>query len=95
MRMRQRRSCWRVNGSKGQPKTQSGTEPTLHDLPSWEVERRPDGAVIVRVHSRAVNGRALPDTVFAFRAGDPQFSFWEAQLRHRDHTAYHPPVSFT
>jgi hypothetical protein len=95
MRKRQRRSCWRVDGSNGATETQSGTEPTLHDLPSWEVERRPDGAVLVRVHSRAVNGRALPDTVFAFRAGDPQFSFWEAQLHHREMSPYDPPVSFT
>lgn len=51
---------------------------------SWEVERRSDGAVLVRVRSRASNGRALPDAVFAFRAGDPQFSFWEEQLRHRE-----------
>jgi hypothetical protein len=51
---------------------------------SWEVERRADGAVLVRVHSRATNGRALPDAVFAFRVGDPQFSYWEEQLRHRE-----------
>jgi hypothetical protein len=51
---------------------------------SWEVERRHDGAVLVRVHSRIVDGRALPDAVFAFRCGDPQFTFWEEQLRHRE-----------
>jgi hypothetical protein len=59
------------------------TEPTLHNLPVWDVERRQDGAVLVRVRSRQVNGRALPDAVFAFRLGDPQFSFWEEQLRKR------------
>jgi hypothetical protein len=26
----------------------------------------------------------LPDAVFAFRAGDPQYSFWDAQLRGRE-----------
>lgn len=51
---------------------------------AWEVERRSDGAVLVRVHSRAVDGRALPDAVFAFRAGDPQYSYWEEQLRRRE-----------
>lgn len=56
----------------------------MHDLYSWDVERRQDGAVLVRVHSRVVNGRALPDAVFAFRSGDPQFAFWEEQLRHRE-----------
>jgi hypothetical protein len=59
------------------------TEPTLHNLPVLDVERRQDGAVLVRVRSRQVNGRALPDAVFAFRLGDPQFSFWEEQLRKR------------
>jgi len=56
----------------------------LHQLESWDVERRQDGAVLVRVRSRVVDGRALPDAVFAFRSGDPQFSYWEAQLRHRE-----------
>ncbi len=55
----------------------------MTDHHSWDVERRPDGAVLVRVRSRSVNGRALPDAVFAFRAGDPQFSFWEEQWRVR------------
>jgi len=26
----------------------------------------------------------LPDAVFAFRAGDPQYNYWEEQLRHRE-----------
>lgn len=56
----------------------------MQDLERWEVERRHDGAVLVRVQSRAVNGRALPDAVFAFRVGDPQFSFWEEQLKLRE-----------
>jgi hypothetical protein len=56
----------------------------VQQLDSWDVERRQDGAVIVRVHSRTNNGGKLPDAVFAFRAGDPQFSFWEEQLRHRE-----------
>jgi hypothetical protein len=56
----------------------------VQDLQAWDVERRHDGAVLVRVHSRVVDGRALPDAVFAFRAGDPQFVFWEQQLRHRE-----------
>jgi len=54
------------------------------DIPPCDIERRVDGAVVVRVHSRVTSGRALPDAVFAFRAGDPQFSFWEQQLRQRE-----------
>jgi hypothetical protein len=56
----------------------------LQDLHLYELERRADGAVVVRVASRVVDGRALPDAVFAFRAGDPQFAFWDAQLRGRE-----------
>lgn len=56
----------------------------MPDIPSCDIERRVDGAVVVRVHSRVTGGRALPDAVFAFRAGDPQFSFWEQQLRQRE-----------
>ncbi|MHB1034660.1 MAG: hypothetical protein ACYC35_08960 [Pirellulales bacterium] len=51
---------------------------------SWDVERRGDGAVLVRVHSRPQNGRTLPDAVFTFRAGDPQYKVWERRLRERE-----------
>jgi hypothetical protein len=57
------------------------------EVGSWEVERRGDGAVLVRVHSRPNNGHTLPDAVFAFRAGDPQFLYWEQQLLHQQSTA--------
>ena len=53
------------------------------DCDSWDVERRHDGAVLVRVHSREVNNERLPDAVFAFQEGDPQFSFWQQQLLER------------
>lgn len=50
---------------------------------SWDVERRADGAVIVRVHSSARDGRPLPDAVFTFRNGDPQYAYWEEQFCRR------------
>jgi hypothetical protein len=50
-------------------------------LDSWDVQRRNDGAVLVRVHSCDRQGRQLPDAVFAFRLGDPQYDYWERQLR--------------
>ena len=56
----------------------------MSEIPSCNIERRADGAVVVRVHSRAAGGRPLPDAVFAFRAGDPQYSFWDEQLRSRE-----------
>jgi hypothetical protein len=47
------------------------------------LERRADGAVIVRVHSKVTTEAALPDAVFSFRAGDPQYDYWERQFRLR------------
>lgn len=56
----------------------------MHTPPdTCELELRQDGAVLVRVRSQPVNGRTLPDAVFAFRVGDPQYSYWEQQLRER------------
>ena len=52
-------------------------------LDSWDVQRRNDGAVLVRVHSCDRQGRQLPDAVFAFRLGDPQYDYWERQLLDR------------
>ena len=50
---------------------------------AWEVERRNDGAVLVRVHSADRYGRPLPDAVFAFRIGDPQYDYWNRQATGR------------
>ena len=44
-----------------------------------EVERYGDGTVLVRVHSSDRNGRKLPDAVFTFRLGDPQYTYWAAR----------------
>jgi hypothetical protein len=49
-------------------------------LDSWDVQRRHDGAVLVRVHSCDRQGRQLPDAVFTFHLGDPQYDYWERQL---------------
>lgn len=48
------------------------------------IERRADGAVLVRVRSRERNGSRAPDAVFAFRVGDPQFRYWDERLRERE-----------
>jgi hypothetical protein len=48
---------------------------------SWDVQRRSDGAVLVRVHSCDRHGRQLPDAVFTFRMGDPQYDYWDRQAR--------------
>ena len=56
----------------------------MSDIPSCDIERRDDVAVVVRVHSRVTDGRALPDAVFSFHAGDPQYNYWDSLLRSRD-----------
>ena len=50
---------------------------------AYEVERRNDGAVLVRVHSADRHGRPLPDAVFTFRIGDPQYDYWDRQATGR------------
>ena len=40
------------------------------------VEKRSDGAVVVRVRSEGPDGARLPDAVFSFRNGDPQYAYW-------------------
>ena len=47
---------------------------------SWDVEPAGNDAVLVRVHSRNRQGRRLPDAVFTFRKGEPQYDYWQRQL---------------
>ena len=44
------------------------------------IEKRADGAIIVRVRSESVHEMPLPDAVFAFRCGDPQYEYWMSRL---------------
>jgi hypothetical protein len=48
--------------------------------PNWLVERRDDGVVLVRVPSTGAYSAGLPDAVFSFRAGDPQYDYWRSQV---------------
>ncbi len=54
---------------------------TSRDPESWDIERRSDGVFLVRVHSVDRRGRQLPDAVFTFRLGDPQYGYWEEKWR--------------
>jgi hypothetical protein len=61
------------------------------NLDSYSVERRPtDGAVIVRVASCDRGPETLPDAVFTFRLGDPQYQYWEDLLRERQASPISP-----
>jgi hypothetical protein len=52
---------------------------------SWILERRQDGAILVRVPSPNLDDAArLPDAVFAFRDGDPQYALWAERLAARE-----------
>ena len=50
------------------------------DNVALKIQRRKDGALLVRVPSAERNGNRLPDAVFSFRAGDPQYAFWAEVL---------------
>jgi hypothetical protein len=51
----------------------------LNSFCFWDVERQNDTVVLVRVHSCNRQGSPLPDAVFTFRQGDPQYEFWKEQ----------------
>ncbi len=44
------------------------------------IEKRGDGAILVRVKSAGPEAARLPDAVFSFRCGDPQYAYWLRRL---------------
>jgi hypothetical protein len=63
------------------PNSEAGSIPD-HRL---SIEQRGDGAILVRVKSEGDEGKRLPDAVFSFRCGDPQYSYWLARLKTPTH----------
>ena len=54
----------------------------FENVETWQLERRHDGSVIVRVPSARRRGKQkLPDAVFSFRRGDPQYRYWDERLK--------------
>jgi hypothetical protein len=49
------------------------------EVEQWVLEARADGVILVRIPSRPGPNR-LPDAVFTFRPGDPQYRRWEQRL---------------
>jgi hypothetical protein len=49
------------------------------------IEKRGDGAIVVRVRSEGPEESRLPDAVFSFRNGDPQYAYWLARLSAMSH----------
>jgi hypothetical protein len=48
---------------------------------NYFIERRHDGALIVRVRATTPCDPPLPDAVFTFRPADPQFEVWQRRYR--------------
>ena len=59
---------------------QSSTDPARIPDHRLKIEQRGDGAVVVRVRSDGPEDSRLPDAVFAFRCGDPQYAYWLGRL---------------
>lgn len=57
------------------------------DLDACDVEDGQNGVVFVRVRSNNRLGQPLPDAVFTFRPGDPQYEFWKQRLSEREVTS--------
>ncbi|MFM8380008.1 MAG: hypothetical protein ACKOB1_11870 [Planctomycetia bacterium] len=47
------------------------------------IQKRDDGAIVVRVRSAGNDRERLPDAVFSFRCGDPQYAYWLARFQSR------------
>ncbi len=45
------------------------------------IQKRDDGAIVVRVRSAGNERDRLPDAVFSFRCGDPQYAYWLARCQ--------------
>ncbi len=62
----------------------SGTsEPVRIPDERLSIEKRSDGALVVRVQSEGPVETRLPDAVFSFRCGDPQYAYWLSRLESR------------
>jgi hypothetical protein len=70
--------------AKGKTSNTNGATYIVIDTDSYQVERRLDGVILVRVPSARTEGPRLPDAVFSFRRGDPQYEYWERRLQSRD-----------
>jgi hypothetical protein len=45
------------------------------------VQKRSDGSIVVRIQSAGDERNRLPDAVFSFRCGDPQYDYWLRRLK--------------
>ncbi|MEI7781849.1 MAG: hypothetical protein WCJ18_07975 [Planctomycetota bacterium] len=45
------------------------------------IHKRDDGTIVVRIQSAGDESSRLPDAVFSFRCGDPQYAYWLSRLK--------------
>lgn len=45
------------------------------------IQKRDDGTLLVRIQSAGEERYRLPDAVFSFRCGDPQYAYWLGRLQ--------------
>jgi hypothetical protein len=45
------------------------------------IQKRDDGTLLVRIQSAGEERNRLPDAVFSFRCGDPQYAYWLSRLK--------------
>ena len=50
------------------------------EVENYTIERKPNGVLLVHVHSCDADGQPLPDAVFTFRPNDPQYEIWARRL---------------
>ena len=65
------------------------TEPVRIPDERLSIERRADGTIVVRVRSEGPAQSRLPDAVFSFPRGDPQYAYWPG----RPHDPTDPPAA--
>jgi hypothetical protein len=72
---------------KSTPVASAATPESLRTMIAAEncqLERRDEDTILVRVPSTGSYGAELPDAVFTFRPGDPQYRFWQSELSKRE-----------
>ena len=53
-------------------------------LNTYIIELRANNIFLVKIPSKPYRGQLLPDTVFTFRPGDPQYELWKKRY-HEQH----------
>lgn len=59
----------------------TNTEPIRIPDDRLSIERRSDDSLVVRVRSEGPEVSRLPDAVFSFRCGDPQYGYWLSRFQ--------------